>query len=65
MQTLNITDDAMIKFLRIKASRPQDSSRAATFDHLLYVYEEAKFRPRPARDIMLEKQKLEREAKEV
>jgi hypothetical protein len=44
MKTLNITEDAFIKLTRIREARPQDKSRAATFDHILYIYEEQKFR---------------------
>lgn len=65
MRTLNISEEGFEKFMAIKATRPQDDSRAATFDHVLYVYEESKFRPRQAREIMLEKLKLEQEAKKV
>ena len=44
MRTLNITDAAFATFCTIKAGRKQDTSRAATFDHILYVYEVQKFR---------------------
>lgn len=66
MRTLNISEEGFTKFMAIKATRPQDDSRGATFDHVLYVYEESKFRPpRDARTLILEKQKLEQEAKKV
>ena len=45
MRTLNITEDAFIKLMRIKARRGQDKSRAETFDHILYIYEEQQYRP--------------------
>jgi len=66
MRTLNITEDGFVKFMAIKESRPQDATRGDTFNYILYVYEEAKFRPpREPREIYLEKQKLEQEAKKV
>lgn len=45
MRTINISEEGFKKFLAIKEARPQDTSRAATFDHILYVYEEQKFKP--------------------
>jgi hypothetical protein len=45
MRTVNISEEAFKKFMAIKESRPQDASRAATFDHIIYVYEEQQFKP--------------------
>lgn len=45
MRTINISEEGFKKFLAIKEARPQDASRAATFDHILYVYEEQRFKP--------------------
>ncbi len=45
MRTINVNEDAFKKFVAINKSRPQDASRATTFDHILYIYEEQKFKP--------------------
>jgi hypothetical protein len=45
MRTINISEEAFKKFMAIKESRPQDASRAATFDHIIFIYEEQKFKP--------------------
>ena len=39
MKTLNISEDAFIKLLRIREKRKQDRSRAETFDYILKVFE--------------------------
>ena len=44
MRTINISEEAFEKFCRIKNERKQDKTRAETFDHLIYLYEEQKFR---------------------
>jgi predicted CopG family antitoxin len=36
---INISEDAYIKFKRIKESRPQDHTQRETFDHIIRVYE--------------------------
>ena len=41
MRTLNVSEDGFIKLMRIKSDRPQDASRADTFDYVLRVYEES------------------------
>ena len=41
MRTLNVSEDGFIKLMRIKSDRPQDTSRADTFDYILRVYEES------------------------
>lgn len=42
---IRISKEASDKFRRIQDTRPQDTSNAMTFDHILYVYEEQKFKP--------------------
>lgn len=39
MRTLNLTDERMDAFLKIKAGRPQDVTRDQTFEHILKVYD--------------------------
>ena len=38
MRTLNVSEGAYEKIRHIKATRPQDSSIAETFDHILSIY---------------------------
>jgi hypothetical protein len=44
MRTLNINDESFEKLMAIKNARPQDSSRAQTFDYILRVFEESPLR---------------------
>lgn len=44
MRTLNINDESFEKLMAIKNGRPQDSSRAQTFDYILRVFEESPLR---------------------
>jgi len=46
MRTINISEEGFLKFMKIHATREQDSSRAQTFDHIMYVYEEQQFKPK-------------------
>ena len=39
MRTINISEKGFERFLTIKKSRSQDSSRAETFDYILKVFE--------------------------
>jgi hypothetical protein len=39
-----VSDEARKKLERIKVLRPQDTSMAQTIDHLIYIYEEQKFK---------------------
>jgi hypothetical protein len=57
MRTINISEEGFLKFMAIKKSRPQDTSRAQTFDHIIYIYEEQQFKtkPRTAMDLLKEK----------
>lgn len=41
---IRVSQEAFQKFMSIQKSRPMDTSNAKTFDHILYVYEEQKFR---------------------
>lgn len=43
--TINVSDDVAKKFLRIRAERQQDNSMSETLEHIIYVYEEQKFKP--------------------
>jgi hypothetical protein len=43
--TINVSDEVLKKILQIKEGRPQDQSRNETLAHIIYVYEEQKFRP--------------------
>lgn len=44
MRTLNINDQSFEKLMAIKKDRPQDASRAQTFDYILRVFEESPIR---------------------
>ena len=52
MRTINVNEEGFLKLLAIKKTRPQDASRAATFDHILYIYEESLFKPEHERGII-------------
>jgi len=67
-RTINVNLDAYEKFRKISMTRPQDATYAETFDHILLVYGDLWRYDRPpkdARELILEKQKLEKEAKKV
>jgi hypothetical protein len=61
MRTINISETGFLKFMAIKKSRPQDTSRATTFDHIIYVYEEQQFKTKPRTAMDLLKEKKDRE----
>jgi hypothetical protein len=44
MSVINITEEQMKRFQRIRESRPQDSKARDTFDYILRVYEEIPLR---------------------
>jgi cell division FtsZ-interacting protein ZapD len=44
MSVINITEDQMKRFQRIRDSRPQDSKARDTFDYILRVFEESPLR---------------------
>jgi hypothetical protein len=39
MRTLNVSEQGYEKLLKIQKMRPQDKSRAETFDHIIKIYE--------------------------
>jgi hypothetical protein len=39
-----VSDEARKKLEKIKVLRPHDTSMAQTIDHLIYIYEEQKFK---------------------
>ena len=45
MRTLNISEEGFLKFMKVHKSREQDTSRAQTFDHIMYIYEEQQHKP--------------------
>jgi hypothetical protein len=44
MSVINITEDQMKRFQRIRESRPQDSKARDTFDYILRILEEPQIR---------------------
>ena len=48
MSVINITEDQMERFVTICSKRPQDMSRADTFDYILRVFEESPLRVKTA-----------------
>jgi len=44
MSVINITEDQMKRFQRIRDSRPQDSKARDTFDYILRVFDESPIR---------------------
>ena len=46
-KVIRVSSKGYEKFLEIQRKRPQDNSNAATFDHILVVYEESWRRDKP------------------